>query len=255
MEILDSVIYPYDVPFLEYFKKFSENVFVVFNPFFKIDNVNNTNYLSSVKLDETIKSEDKVLNYIVDTIGTNGKEIYFQNPEYPTDDDIIKNGKIVKWEYMIKECGFNNFSEISVALRTSIGALKKDFARQDLCEKLISFCDSHQIWTPTEGHFNTLIIFEIKKILKSKNLLEIIIQNEWGDEREEILVDELDNKINYGIKNIYSINKEIIFSIDWDSFYFLFCSKRELIDKHLDYFEGFYCDDEISHSWEFDYRI
>lgn len=92
MEISEPIIYPEDEIFIEYFNKYSNAVFVAFNPFFRIkDEENNkSNYLSSMKVIPETKYDDKSLNYVIDKLGTNGKSIYFSNPEYPDSRKIIE---------------------------------------------------------------------------------------------------------------------------------------------------------------------
>ncbi|MFN8576752.1 MAG: DUF2711 family protein [Candidatus Sericytochromatia bacterium] len=252
MEIFEPVIYPENEIFLEYFNKYSDSVFIAFNPFFRINGENNNqNYhLSSLKVNSETKSEDKTLNYLIDSLGTNGKSIYFPNPDYPEFEEIVEKAEIIKWETIKKECNFNDYSELSIALRTSIGGLKKEYSRPDLCEKLTVFCENNKIWMPTEGSFNALVQLEIKRILKLNGVLNVIVQNEFGDEKKEASVEELEDNIYYGIKNIYTISKNILFTVDWDSFYFLFCSNREVIEKSLGWWEGFYCNEKTKHFWE-----
>ncbi|MDR6734887.1 hypothetical protein [Sphingobacterium sp. 2149] len=61
--------------------------------------------------------------------------------------------------------------------------------------------------------------------------------------------DEIGGKDYY----LYSSDKEILFTIEWDSFFFLIATDykkmNKLIASHL--FEGFLCNDKTDHYWEY----
>jgi hypothetical protein len=72
---------------------------------------------------------------------------------YPTDDEMLHYGNPVSWKEIVLECEFKSLEELAVALKTSIGALRREFAREDLAEKLNSNIEEdlfypHEDYTP-----------------------------------------------------------------------------------------------------------
>ena len=65
--------------------------------------------------------------------------------------------------------------------------------------------------------------------------------------------DEIGGKDYY----LYSADKEILFTIEWDSFFFLIATDHkkmdQLIASHL--FEGFLCNENTDHYWEYNVEI
>lgn len=223
MSIFDGYIYPADsdILYLEYFKDYFEAVFVCFNPFFKMSD----EYTSS---------------------------------DYPSDLKAIKLGKTVTWKEVKEGCNFNSFNELAIALETSIGALNRKYEDKELEKILRNYCEENRIFDPSEGFFNALIHNKIKKIFEINGCEKIITQDEFGYEKDEIpimnigMFNEALEETYYLRKNIYSPDKKILFTIDWDSHYFLFCSSREIIEKALKEtkLEGFFSNEKTCHHWE-----
>lgn len=208
--------------YLDYFKEYFDSVFITFNPFLKI-------------------------------IGSKNHD----NEEYPEPSEIREFGKIIKWLNIKENCGFKTYNEIIFGL--SISKYSKNIYKSDHLSKiLIDYCKNSSIWIPAEGTFCESIQGEIKRIFELNFYDTVIIQNEFGDETKEIETFLLEKSLAENhISNIYSKDKKILFSIDWDSYYFLFCSSKEIVEKSLkeSCLEGFFSTDKIGHLWEFDSEI
>ncbi len=65
---------------------------------------------------------------------------------------------------------------------------------------------------------------------------------------------EFVKKIGHDDWHIYSSDKEILFTITWDTFYFLIATDSDNIKKIIaaNLFEGFLCDDRTEHGWEYE---
>ena len=57
---------------------------------------------------------------------------------YPSNEEILQHGKPVLWKRVMLDCSLNNLKELSIALKTSIGALNKRYAMPHLANKLNS---------------------------------------------------------------------------------------------------------------------
>ena len=96
------------------------------------------------------------------------------------------------------------------------------------------------------------------KIFKLFNKNEIKIVDEFFDKEKLVFLNKLTEyefsyEIEIGNRYIYSNDKEILFTNDWDSFFFLLGTKdKEMMEKIIsnNFFDGFLCDDKTTHSWD-----
>jgi hypothetical protein len=254
----DKNIYPHEGKIKDHFKDFYDTVFVAFLPFFQIDRqpTDKTNFKKSKQITfEEAKQEMDFLN----NIPKPNAEIYsYSNNEYPTDEEIYKIGKTITWATLIKGAGLADYSELNKALRTSIGAVRKIFQRPELTEKLNKFSDSQNIWHPTEGGFDTLSKVAIYKTFKLLGKNQIIVTDEFYETTSILELDNLSDfefseKVSFKDYYVYSVDKEVLFTIEWDSFFFLIATDlkkmQQIIEENL--FEGFLCNDKTQHEWDY----
>jgi hypothetical protein len=64
---------------------------------------------------------------------------------------------------------------------------------------------------------------------------------------------EFTEKVSYPDYYIYSVDKEILFTIECYSFFFLIATDKRKMDiiNSENYFEGFLCDSETTHNWDY----
>jgi len=86
---------------------------------------------------------------------------------YPTDEEVISLGQPVKWGTIRKITELDSYDEISWALKTSISAYKKEYAREDLAEKLLSKLTNNDLFFPNEDMISHFIINDIIQIYLS----------------------------------------------------------------------------------------
>jgi hypothetical protein len=175
---------------------------------------------------------------------------------YPNDQKILKDGFSIGWTQIIENTDIENFKDLNKALMTSIGAFKKVYERQDLLKRLNKFLETQTIWEPNEGTFDIFIKKEIYNICKSYNLNTIIIQDEFYDNSKKINLINLSCNdfieiIDYKDYHIFTSNKEILFTIDWDFFFFFVAINSSKIDRSIieKSFEGFWANKSDTHSW------
>jgi hypothetical protein len=251
-------IYPTGEKIKEHFRDFYDSVFVAYLPFFQVENhKSKTNNYK--KLEKTTFAEAKKEVEILNNIQIPNAEIFsYSNEDYPTDLEIFDNGKIVKWETIIKEAKLKDKTELNKALRTSIGALREIFKKPKLSEKLNSFTAENSIWNPTEGTFDVFSKLGIYRTFKLFNKNEIIIVDEFFEKIYSINIAEISEyefleKVDFNDYYIYSSDKEILFTIEWDSFFFLIATDNNKMERIVStkYFEGFLCDSETAHDWDY----
>jgi hypothetical protein len=254
----ENNIYPHGGKIKEHFKGFYDSIFVAYLPFFKVKNQTSrkNNFKKSEKISfEEAKKEIEILN----NIPTPNAEIYsYSNEDYPTDIEIYDNGETVKWETIIKEAELKDATELNKALRTSLGALRPIFRKPELSDKLNVITTKNGIWYPTEGSFDVFSKLGIYKSFMLFNKSEIILVDEFFEDIKSININEITEyefieKFRQNDYYIYSSDKEILFTIDWDSFFFLIATDKNKMEKIISekYFEGFLCDSETTHDWDY----
>lgn len=254
----DMNIYPHEGKIKEHFKDFYDMVFVSFLPFFQVDrqSTSETNLKKSKQI--TYEQALNEMEFLKDIPKPNAEIYSYSNKDYPTDEEIFKTGKIISWDTILKGAGLTDLSELNKALRTSIGAIRPVFQRPHLRDKLNNYTDRQSIWHPTEGGFNTLSKIAIYKTFKLLGKNKIVITDEFYEMTSSIEIDQLTDfefseKISYKDYYLYSIDKEILFTIEWDSFFFLIATESKkmtrIIEQNL--FEGFLCNEKTQHEWDY----
>jgi len=257
-DIFNKNIYPHEGKIKEHFKDFYDTVFVAFLPFFQVDRkpADNANLKKAKHI--TFEEAKQEMEFLKDIPEPNAKIYSYSNNEYPTDEEIYKSGKIITWDSVVKGAGLADYSDLNKALRTSIGAVRKIFQRPELTDKLNNFTESKNIWHPTEGGFDTLSKIAIYKAFKILSKTQIVLTDEFYEttsslDLEKITEFEFIEKVSYKDYYLYSTDKEILFAIEWDSFFFLIATVNEnmkqIIEANL--FEGFLCNDQTQHDWDY----
>lgn len=244
---------------LSNFAGFYDCVFIAYLPFFRIKDHNfekaSVQKSHQISLEE-FKANDEVFGKLPDF----NADIYsYENDEYPEDSEIFEKAEMVSWEEIKNGADFTDYAEIYKALKTSIGSYRKVFERTDLRDKLNIFTEKEQIFHPSEGGFDALSKIEIYKMLTSLGKNEIVVIDEFYDNEKKLNLDfislkEFTKKIEYKDYYIYAEDKSILFTIEWDSFFYLICSDKKTIDEILKIskIEGFFCKSGTKHSWEWD---
>ena len=227
-------------------------------PFFRLieNQIENPSYQKSHQISyEKLKSEVKEFANVPEfeaEIFTN------ENEQYPDEKSIIENGEIITWNEIKNEAKFNDVGEINKALRTSIGAFRSVLRRVDLSEKLNAYTNEQKIFHPIEGNFEPLVKIQIYNSLKQNGKNDIVVIDEYLESEREltlnsISVGEFIEKVEFKDYYIYAKDKSVLFTIDWDSFFFLICSNQPLLNEVIEAgnFEGFFCSETTDHSWDF----
>lgn len=253
-------IYPYNCKIKDHFKNYYDTVLVGLLPFFTMENsedlTDNFARTKKVTYEEAVKDFEELKK-----ISSEHKEIYVYNgDEFPTDEEILDKGSIVPWDVIVKGADLNNKNELNRGLKTTIGALKKEYRKEEFAEKIKNYTFKNSIYHPVEGHYDIFSKTAMYKIFKLFNKNEVKIVQEFYDEEKLVFLDKITKEvfceeINIKDYHIYSDDKEILFTIDWDSFFFILGTKNEemmqkIISNNL--VDGFLCDSETEHYWDFE---
>ncbi len=254
----EQKLYPNGEEFiLSNFAGFYDSVFIAYLPFFQIKDHNlekvSVQKSHQISLEEFRAKNDDVFANIQ---GVNATIYSYENDEYPEDEMIFENAEIVSWQEVKTGADFKSYAELYKALKTSIGSYTTVFERIDLYKKLKIFTEREEIFHPTKGNFEVLSKIEIYNALKSLGKNEIIIIDEFYEDKKELNLNFINLKefvkvLEYN-SYIYTKDKSILFTIEWDSFFYLICSDKKTIDEILkkSNIEGFFCKSTTKHTWE-----
>jgi len=126
-----------------------------------------------------------------------------------------------------------------------IGGLKAEFSNKEYADKLESLADSDQVVVPSEGCFSDLLHDRTLSAIQSLGYEWVWVGDEFGTERKLFWIEDLrgqDTKATAGHCNIFTPDKQLLWTTHWDShFSFLCSSERNLLALQKAYgFEGFF---------------
>tara|TARA_B100000586_G_scaffold269631_1_gene249150 strand:- start:355 stop:1125 length:771 start_codon:yes stop_codon:yes gene_type:complete len=250
----ENKIYPEEeTPLKEHFSEFYDSVYVASLPFFRIENeTKSKSFKASEKINvEQAKAETKELK----SLKLENVEIFTSNKDYPKEKEIYENGVLIKWKEIVSNTELSDSIELNRALKTSIGAYKKKLERQDLLKTLNDYTDLEKIWHPSEGGFDLFTKKKIYQAFKNFNKDIIIIVDEFFENTVELDLTKLSeyefiDKIDYKDYYIYSSDREILFTIEWDSYFCLVAVDKNKIEYIENHFEGFIADEKTTHLWD-----
>lgn len=171
---------------------------------------------------------------------------------YPDAEEILTEGKPVLWEKVMHDYNFNSLKDIELALRTSIGAFRKEYARKDLVQKLSLKPD---LYFPYEDFISVLLIEDMLKVLSSKGSNSIYFSDPIYGKSGVLNINETSALDIYEITSseliITDEYNDFAFMSIFDSFNTLFIAKDENIEDvvKLMNWEAIICNHETKIDW------
>ncbi|MBF0695406.1 MAG: DUF2711 family protein [Flavobacterium sp.] len=251
-------LYPHEGSIIEFFAERFSSAFITLLPFFQVENQNNSGNFKKSKI-ISFEEAQKDIDVLKNIQSPNATIYSYSNDDFPADEEVFHNGKRITWKDIVEKSGLKNEAELNKALRTSIGALREVFIQPKLAQKLQDFTQSKQIYNPVEGSFDIISKKAIYETLKKHGKNMVFVIDEFYEKEKYLNLEQLTEwefveKIENGDKYILSEDQKILFSIEWDSFFFIIASNNELIEsiKTSELFEGFECNSETTHNWDYD---
>jgi len=159
--------------------------------------------------------------------------------------DDLTDLEPVSWQDILDRSeGLNHFADIDQGLRSLIGGINKSDEIQRFEKELKYICETHDYLEPYEGNIHDLIENHLYKAIQSLGYEKLWVSDEFNDEKNECLIsDLLQNSLVPIHGSVYTDDKALLLSSQWDSHCTFLCSSKENIDKILaqDDFEGFFC--------------
>lgn len=172
--------------------------------------------------------------------------------KYPSDEEILRYGKAIPWKAIEQESSFNNHKELAIALKTSILALKPEYSRIDLMEKIKL---KRNIYYPSEDSLSPLLIKDFLNVISSKGANNLYFsaptQNKSGMLQIKTTTPLSICDISNGELMLADENFEFAFLSLYDSFTTLFLTREENIANIIQTlnWEAVICDDNTRINW------
>lgn len=173
---------------------------------------------------------------------------------YPSDEEILTIGKPISWQEIMSISSLNSYNELAIALKTSISALRKEFKREDLANKLNSNLNQN-LFYPTEDSTSLFLLDRLLKVIGSKGANKLyfsapIFENcGFLNIHDTAPLDICNLSCNELI--VTDENMDYAFMSLYDSFITLLLAKEESIEHIVQSmsFEAILCDQRTFINW------
>jgi hypothetical protein len=258
MPIEKQTSYPsYDEPILGWYAGAYDWAYIAFHPFVRVQGLDPakcapwTTHVSRSDLPHDLTLID------ISAHLRRGQEFQF-SPKV-VDEIAKRQGLALRWSEVGKAAGLANPANLNVALLTSIGALRAEFADQAGAERLTNYCASQQIFLPTEGQFQAVMEQSLGKLFADAGIDRVEAADQFDEDAHPIELDLLQSQQPWcsleGIPSrsgrLFAEDRSLLVVVDWDSFFTLICGKAEHLQRVdlTKLFEGFWCRPDTTHDW------
>ena len=192
------------------------------------------------------------LSPFIKTIGIDKSE--FKPGTYPNRARVATNCKPVAWSEVALLTELPSISAVDIGIRTLIGGLKKELENQSYASAINALYETHNILPPLEGLFSDLLYDQILRSIQELGYEWLWIGDEFCTERKLRWIDDLktqDDGLTRGRFNVFTPDKQLLWTIHWDSHFSFLCSSRQnLADiQTLTGLEGFFCEPSTEVYW------
>ncbi|WP_375545266.1 DUF2711 family protein [Niallia taxi] len=175
---------------------------------------------------------------------------------YPSNEEASTIGKSVSWRKIMSYSGLESYKALALALLTSICALKKDYKREDLSNKLNSSLKP-DLYYPTDDSTSVFLLDRLLKVLSSKGACRLYYLDPILDNCGELNINEttaLDiSNLLYKEIIVTDENRDFAFMSLYESFTTLLFAR----DKNIEHIvrsmncEAIICDETTFINWYF----
>lgn len=171
---------------------------------------------------------------------------------WPSKQELIEGVQGVTWAEVLDLTNLTNIQQIDIGLRTSILGLPKELANVRFREELLELTDKHRIIHPSEGDIAPLLENTLYECLQHLGYKWLWLGDELCTQRNLKWIDNLKGTDEIPSNGcVFTPDKSILVTTQWDSHFSFLCGSRETIDKILSKqrLEGFYCEPETEVYW------
>ena len=212
---------PLDGKVLEYYAGTFEAVYVCLNPFIKPISIDVAEFLPGA---------------------------------WPDRARITANCKAVCWAEVAQLAKLPSLAAVDIGLRTGIRGVKKELENSDYAGAIEALIETHGILAATEGLFPELLHDEILQSIRGLGYEWLWVGDEFCTERKLHWIDDLTNQdrgLTQSRYNVFTPDKQLLWTIHWDSHFSFLCSSREDLTtiQSMSGLEGFFCTPSTGAYW------
>lgn len=171
----------------------------------------------------------------------------------------LKSVKPIGWSQVVQAVELSGTKEVAKALKSLNSVYEPAIEHEDLADRLHDLREEKRIFPPMDGEYDAFSKVAIYKGLKLLGKRHVVLMDEFYEGTSKIDLEKL-SEIEFTemilpeTYYIFSEDKEILFTLDWESCFFLIASSDKQLNLLIaaDLFEGFLCSDETTHHWEFE---
>ena len=176
-----------DIPIKEHYAGTFDSVFLAFLPFFRISEAR-LSKSSFQRAHQITGPQFKSANPDLNLPENISADIYTNdNPDYPTNDEILRYGTPVRWSEVKDYCNFDSLAELNKALKTAIGSYRAVFSRRDLANRLLQCAERERIFLPEEGTFDVLSKLSILNTFRRLGKGFIVVEDEFLEKKTRLI--------------------------------------------------------------------
>jgi len=148
--------------------------------------------------------------------------------------ESLKSVKPIGWSQVIEAVEFFGTKEVAKALKSLNSVYEPALEREALADRLYDLREEKRIFPPMEGEYDAFSKVAIYKGLKLLGKRHVVLMDEFYEGTSKIDLEKL-SEIEFTemilpeTYYIFSEDKEILFTLDWESCFFLIASS----DKQL----------------------
>ncbi|MEC0269040.1 DUF2711 family protein [Paenibacillus anseongense] len=176
---------------------------------------------------------------------------------YPKLEESLQLGRPKSWKEVLNDTRIQSYEELAVALKTSILAFKKEFARPDLANQLNNNL-SQDLYYPREDNISEFLVSDILDVLCSNGADTLLYSAPIFDQTGELPIKNITQVEvcrELPLKEIIITNKQrdYAFLSVFDSFITIFLTKEKKIEEFVNKkkWEAVICGPETYISWYF----
>jgi hypothetical protein len=173
---------------------------------------------------------------------------------YPVRSSIVTNCKPISWSEAAQLAQLPSLAAVDIGLRTGIGGLKAELRNDNYAAAIDALRDTKGILPPLEGVFSDLLHDRILQSIQKLGYEWLWVGDEFCTERKLHWIEDLKNQdvgLTRGRFNVFTPDKQFLWTIHWDSHFSFLCSSAERLTaiQHASGVEGFLCNPSTEVYW------
>ncbi|MED1203014.1 DUF2711 family protein [Heyndrickxia acidicola] len=173
---------------------------------------------------------------------------------YPSDEEILSFGTPVMWRTVMDKCQISTYEDMELALKTALGALGKEQAREDLKDQLNSIYRPN-LYIPVEDSLPALLLKDILSVLGSKEAKTILFSEPIYHRNGKLVIQDTTPLEICNITDrellLTDENNDFAFMSVYDSCFTLFLAKEKNISSIIESmnWEAILCNKDTFLDW------